>query len=63
MIKKRLCHVTFVLEERDLKLSKAERSKQQKQERQKAAAAKKAQATPKASEVKPTTEPPSQEKK
>lgn len=63
MIKKRLCHVTFVLEERDLKLSKSERSKQQKQERQKAAAAKKSQAAVKAPEAKPSVEPPKEEKK
>lgn len=42
MIKKRTCHMTFVLEERELKLSRKERAKQQRQERQKAAAAKKA---------------------
>ena len=41
MIKKRMCHVTFVLEERPLKESKRDRSKRQKQERSKA---KKAQA-------------------
>jgi large subunit ribosomal protein L22 len=36
MIKKRMCHVTFILEERPLKESKRERSKRHKQERQKA---------------------------
>ena len=44
MIKKRLCHVIFALEERDLKESRGERSKRQKQERQRAAAAQKAAA-------------------
>jgi large subunit ribosomal protein L22 len=48
MIKKRMCHVTFVLEERPLKESKRDRSKRQKQERSKA---KKAQA-PKAAPAK-----------
>lgn len=43
-IKKRLCHVTFALEERDLKESRRERSKRQKQDRQKKAAAQKAAA-------------------
>jgi large subunit ribosomal protein L22 len=33
-IKKRLCHVIFALEERDLKESRRERAKRQKQERQ-----------------------------
>ncbi len=42
MIKKRTCHLTFVLEERELKVSKRERAKQHRQDRQKAAAAKKA---------------------
>ena len=36
MIKKRMCHVTFVLEERALKETKRDRSKRQKQERTKA---------------------------
>ena len=35
-IKKRMCHVTFVLEERPLKENKRDRSKRQKQERTKA---------------------------
>ena len=34
MIKKRLCHVIFALEERDLKESRRDRAKRQKQERQ-----------------------------
>ena len=34
MIKKRLCHVIFSLEERDLKESRRDRAKRQKQERQ-----------------------------
>src|SRR5437016_4848040 len=42
MIKKRLCHVIFTLEERDLKESRPERAKRQKQERQRQAAAQKA---------------------
>ena len=42
MIKKRLCHVIFALEERDLKESRPERSKRQKQDRQRQAAAQKA---------------------
>jgi len=44
MIKKRLCHVIFALEERDLKESRSERSKRQKQDRQRQAAAQKAAA-------------------
>jgi large subunit ribosomal protein L22 len=44
MIKKRLCHVIFTLEERDLKESRPERSKRQKQERQRQAAAQKSAA-------------------
>ena len=44
MIKKRLCHVVFTLEERDLKESRTDRSKRQKQERQRQAAAQKAAA-------------------
>ena len=42
MIKKRLCHVIFALEERDGKESRAEKSKRQKQDRQRQAAAQKA---------------------
>src|SRR5689334_3126686 len=50
MIKKRLCHVIFTLEERDLKESRTDKAKRQKQERQRQAAqaktaAKKEQAT------------------
>ncbi|MBI2901531.1 MAG: 50S ribosomal protein L22 [Planctomycetes bacterium] len=52
MIKKRTCHVTFVLEEREPRLSKKERSKQQRQERQKTAAAAKAEAAKKAAAAK-----------
>jgi large subunit ribosomal protein L22 len=44
MIKKRLCHVIFTLEERDLKESRTERAKRQKQERQRQAASQKAAA-------------------
>ncbi|HEY3227330.1 MAG TPA: 50S ribosomal protein L22 [Planctomycetota bacterium] len=36
MIKKRMCHVTFILEERELKESKKDRSKRKRQDRQKA---------------------------
>jgi large subunit ribosomal protein L22 len=42
MIKKRLCHVVFALEERDLKESHTDKSKRQKQDRQRQAAAQKA---------------------
>lgn len=42
MIKKRTCHVTFVLEDRDLRESKRERSKRARRERQQAEAARKA---------------------
>jgi large subunit ribosomal protein L22 len=38
MIKKRLCHVIFTLEERDLKESRTDKAKRQKQERQRQAA-------------------------
>ena len=44
MIKKRLCHVIFTLEERELKEPRAERAKRQKQERQRQAAAAKSAA-------------------
>lgn len=46
MIKKRLCHVTFALEERDLKESRRDRAKRQKQDRQKSASAKAAAEKP-----------------
>jgi large subunit ribosomal protein L22 len=59
MIQKRTCHMTFVLEERDLKVSKGERAKQQRQERQKAAQAAKA----KAGEAKKPEPPKKEEKK
>jgi large subunit ribosomal protein L22 len=42
MIKKRLCHVIFTLEERDLKETRKEKAKRQKQERQRQAQALKA---------------------
>jgi large subunit ribosomal protein L22 len=42
MIKKRLCHVIFTLEERDLKETRPERAKRQKQDRTRQAAAQKA---------------------
>jgi len=44
MIKKRLCHVIFALEERDLKETRGDRSKRQKQDRQRQSAAQKAAA-------------------
>jgi large subunit ribosomal protein L22 len=56
MIKKRLCHVIFTLEERDVKESRPERAKRQKQDRQRQAAAQKAAAKkeqPPAAEAKP----------
>jgi hypothetical protein len=61
MIKKRLCHVIFALEERDLKESRTDRSKRQKQDRQRQAAAQKAatkkdQAAAPAPEAKPKEE-------
>jgi hypothetical protein len=61
MIKKRLCHVVFALEERDLKESHTDKSKRQKQDRQRQAAAQKAavkkdQATAPAAEAKPKEE-------
>jgi large subunit ribosomal protein L22 len=45
-IKKRLCHVIFTLEERDLKESRKERARRQKQERQRQQQAQKAAAKP-----------------
>jgi len=50
MIKKRMCHVTFILEERELKESKKDRSKRKRQDRQKA---KKASPSAKAAGDKP----------
>jgi large subunit ribosomal protein L22 len=58
MIKKRMCHVTFILEERALKESKRDRSKKQKQERTKA---KKAGAPKAAASDKPTESNPGPE--
>ena len=46
MIKKRLCHVVFSLEERDLKETRREKSKRQKQDRQRQQQAQKAAAAP-----------------
>ena len=66
MIKKRLCHVIFALEERDLKESRADRSKRQKQDRQRQAAAQKAAAkaaAAPAAEAKPKPDAPKEEKK
>ena len=53
MIKKRMCHVTFVLEERPLKESKRDRSKRQKQERSKS----KKSPAPKAASAPPAGKP------
>ena len=66
MIKKRTCHVTFVLEEREPRESKAERSKRQRQERKSAESKAKAAAQPKPAEPKPEAgkpEPPKPEEK
>ena len=70
MIKKRLCHVIFTLEERDLKEARTDRTKRQKQERQRTAAAQKAAAkkdqAPAGAEAKAEAKPeakPKEEKK
>jgi large subunit ribosomal protein L22 len=64
MIKKRLCHVRFTLEERELKETRKERSKRQKQERQKQTAAQKAQAkAPAQAKAAPAAEPAPEAKK
>jgi large subunit ribosomal protein L22 len=60
MIKKRMCHVTFVLEERPLKETKRDRSKRQKQDRTKA---KKASASAKAPEARTPGKPEAPEAK
>lgn len=57
MIKKRLCHVIFTLQEKDLKETKVDRSKRQKQDRQRSAAAQKSAAS--AAAVKPEAPKPS----
>jgi large subunit ribosomal protein L22 len=62
MIKKRTCHVTFVLEERDLKESKKDRAKKSRQERKKAADAKKPAAKIEAKPAAPAA-PKTEEKK
>lgn len=56
MIKKRMCHVTFVLAERELKESRRERSRRQKSERQKKATAQKAASQPAAPAAAPKEE-------
>lgn len=61
MIQKRMCHVVFALEERDLKESRRERSRRQKQERQKASAQQKA--AQKAAAAKPEGDAPKSEEK
>src|ERR1043165_114192 len=67
MIKKRLCHVIFTLEERDLKESRPERAKRQKQDRQRQVAAQKAavkkEQAPASAEAKPKDAKPKEEKK
>jgi large subunit ribosomal protein L22 len=70
MIKKRLCHVIFTLEERDLKESRTDKAKRQKQERQRQAAQQKATAKKEqapaaapAAETKPKDAKPKEEKK
>jgi large subunit ribosomal protein L22 len=68
MIKKRLCHVIFTLEERDLKESRTDKAKRQKQERQRQvaqqkAAAKKEQGAAAAPEAKPEAKSKGEEKK
>ena len=66
MIKKRLCHVIFTLEERDLKESRTDRAKRQKQDRQRQAAAQKAatkQGPAPAAEAKAKDAKPKEEKK
>lgn len=65
-IKKRTCHVIFVLEERELKESKRERSKKQRRDRQQADQAKKSAAGEKKAQDKGAASPPKsgeQEKK
>jgi large subunit ribosomal protein L22 len=69
MIKKRMCHVTFVLEERPLKETKRDRSKRQKQDRSKSkkastkgAEAKAAESAPKAEKPESTSGPESAKK-
>jgi large subunit ribosomal protein L22 len=61
MIQKRMCHVIFALEERELKESRRDRSRRQKQERQKAASAQKA--SQKAAAAKPESGTKTEEKK
>jgi len=66
MIKKRLCHVIFTLEERDLKESRTDKAKRQKQDRQRQAAAQKAAAKKEgaapAAEAKPEAKPKEEKK-
>jgi len=64
MIKKRLCHVIFALEERELKESRPDRAKRQKQDRQRQAAAQKAAVKKEQSPAAPAPEAkPKEEKK
>ena len=63
MIKKRLCHVIFALEERDLKESRTERAKRQKQDRQRQQAAQKAAAKKESAPAKPAEEAKGKEEK
>ena len=59
MIKKRMCHVTFILEERELKESKKDKSKRKRQDRQKAkkAATGKGASAAKAPDARPAPPP------
>ncbi len=61
MIKKRTCHVTFILEEREPRESKKDRSKRQRQERK--TEAKKASPATAAPKTEAKTEPPKPEEK
>jgi large subunit ribosomal protein L22 len=58
MIKKRLCHVIFTLEERDLKETRRDRTKRQKQDRQRSAAADKQKAAGAAKAAEPKKDQP-----
>jgi large subunit ribosomal protein L22 len=63
MIRKRLCHVVFTLEERDLKESKKERARRQKAERQRAKANAAGTGKGPAPAEKPAGSPPATEEK
>jgi large subunit ribosomal protein L22 len=63
MIKKRLCHVIFTLEERELKELRRDRTKRQKQDRQRQAAAQKTAAKKEAPAAPAADAKPKEEKK